>query len=339
MNSFVQTGGKIMSHKVYDITIIGAGPAGLFTAFYGGMRQASVKLIESLPHTGGQLTALYPEMYIYDVAGFPKIRAQQLIDNLNEQLKLFNPTVVLEQAIEKVERLEDNTFKLTSNTKDVHYTRTIIITAGNGAFKPRKLNIENAEKFEEVNLHYFVQDMQQFKDEHVLILGGGDSAVDWALMLEPIAEKVTLVHRRDAFRAHEHSVDQLYKSSVEVITPYVPVEITGDEKIEAMTLRETRGEKEITIDVDSVLCNYGFISRLGPIADWGLEIERNSIVVNQKMETNIPGIYAAGDINTYPGKVKLIATGFGDAPTAVNNAMQYIDPKARIQPRHSTHMF
>ncbi|HLS35208.1 MAG TPA: NAD(P)/FAD-dependent oxidoreductase [Bacillota bacterium] len=328
-----------MSHKVYDITIIGAGPAGLFTAFYGGMRQASVKLIESLPHTGGQLTALYPEMYIYDVAGFPKIRAQQLIDNLNEQLKLFNPTVVLEQAIEKVERLEDNTFKLTSNTKDVHYTRTIIITAGNGAFKPRKLNIENAEKFEEVNLHYFVQDMQQFKDEHVLILGGGDSAVDWALMLEPIAEKVTLVHRRDAFRAHEHSVDQLYKSSVEVITPYVPVEITGDEKIEAMTLRETRGEKEITIDVDSVLCNYGFISRLGPIADWGLEIERNSIVVNQKMETNIPGIYAAGDINTYPGKVKLIATGFGDAPTAVNNAMQYIDPKARIQPRHSTHMF
>lgn len=339
MNSFVQTGGKIMSHKVYDITIIGAGPAGLFTAFYGGMRQASVKLIESLPHTGGQLTALYPEMYIYDVAGFPKIRAQQLIDNLNEQLKLFNPTVVLEQAIEKVERLEDNTFKLTSNTKDVHYTRTIIITAGNGAFKPRKLNIENAEKFEEVNLHYFVQDMQQFKDEHVLILGGGDSAVDWALMLEPIAEKVTLVHRRDAFRAHEHSVDQLYKSSVEVITPYVPVKITGDEKIEAMTLRETRGEKEITIDVDSVLCNYGFISRLGPIADWGLEIERNSIVVNQKMETNIPGIYAAGDINTYPGKVKLIATGFGDAPTAVNNAMQYIDPKARIQPRHSTHMF
>src|SRR5690625_2324084 len=170
-------------------------------------------------------------MYIYDVAGFPKIRAQQLIDNINQQLKLFNPTVDLEQEIEKVQRLEDNTFKLTSNTKDVHYTRTIIITAGNGAFKPRKLNIENAEKFEEVNLHYFVQDMQQFKDEHVLILGGGDSAVDWALMLEPIAEKVTLVHRRDAFRAHEDSVDQLYKSSVEVIKPYVDVYITVDGRI------------------------------------------------------------------------------------------------------------
>lgn len=339
MNLIVDTGGKVMSQKVYDITIIGAGPAGLFAAFYGGMRQASVKIIESLPHTGGQLTALYPEKYIYDVAGFPKIRAQDLVDNLNEQIKLFDPTVVLDQAVQEVERLEDNTFKLTTNTEDVHFTRTIIITAGNGAFEPRKLNVENAEKFEDVNLHYFVQDMEQFRDEHVLVLGGGDSAVDWALMLEPIAKKITLVHRRDTFRAHEHSVEQLRKSSVEIITPYVPVEIYGDKKIKTVLLQETRGEKKIEIDVDSVLCNYGFISRLGPIANWGLEIERNSIVVNSKMETNIPGIYAAGDINTYPGKVKLIATGFGDGPIAVNNAMQYLDPKARLQPRHSTHMF
>lgn len=328
-----------MSDKLYDITIIGAGPAGLFTAFYGGMRQASVKLIESLPHTGGQLTALYPEKYIYDVAGFPKIRAQKLVDNLNEQIKIFDPTVILEQSIEKVERLEDGTFKLTSNTNEVHYSKTIIITAGNGAFQPRKLNIPSCEQFEGVNLHYFVQDMKQFKDEHVLILGGGDSAVDWALMLEPIAEKVTLVHRRDIFRAHEHSVEQLKSSSVEILTPFVPVEINGSEKIESVLLKEPRGDKELEIEVDSLLCNYGFISKLGPIADWGLEIERNSIVVNSKMETNIPGIYAAGDINTYPGKVKLIATGFGDGPTAVNNAMQYMDPTARIQPRHSTSMF
>lgn len=339
MNLFANNGGNSMSHKVYDITIIGAGPAGLFTAFYGGMRQASVKLIESLPHTGGQLTALYPEKDIYDVAGFPKIKAQQLVDNLNEQIKLFNPTVVLEQAIERVERLEDNSFKLTANTGDIHYTKTIIITAGNGAFEPRKLNVDGAEKFEGKNLHYFVTNMNQFKDEHVLLLGGGDSAVDWALMLEPIAKKVTLVHRRDTFRAHEHSVEQLKNSSIEIVTPYVPIDIRGEDRIETMILKETRGEKQIEIDLDSVICNYGFISKLGPIAEWGLEIERNSIVVNSKMETNIPGIYAAGDINTYPGKVKLIATGFGDAPTAVNNAMQYIDPKARIQPRHSTHMF
>ena len=328
-----------MSDKVYDITIIGAGPAGLFAAFYGGMRQASVKIIESLPHTGGQLTALYPEKYIYDVAGFPKIKAQHLVDNLNEQIKLFNPTVVLDQAIEKLERLEDNTFKLTSNTNDVHYTKTIIITAGNGAFEPRKLDIEGAEKYEEKNLHYFVTNLEQFKDQHVLLLGGGDSAVDWALMLEPIAKKVTLVHRRDEFRAHEASVKQLKESSVDIITPFVPVELFGEEKIERVLLQETRGEKTLEVEVAAVLCNYGFISKLGPIADWGLKIERNSIVVNSKMETNIPGIYAAGDINTYPGKVKLIATGFGDGPIAVNNAMQYLDPKARIQPRHSTHMF
>lgn len=331
-------GGYFVDKKVYDITIIGAGPAGLFTAFYGGMRDASVKLIESLPHTGGQLTALYPEKYIYDVAGFPKIRAQELVDNLNEQITTFDPTVVLGQSIETVEKLPDNTFKLTSN-EETHYTRSIIITAGNGAFAPRKLNVENAEQFEDINLHYHVKDMNQFKDEHVLILGGGDSAVDWSLMLEPIAKKVTLVHRREEFRAHEHSINQLQESSVEVITPYIPNELIGEDKIEKVILKETRGEKEIEMDVDAVLCNYGFISKLGPIQDWGLEIERNSIVVNSKMETNIPGIYAAGDINTYPGKVKLIATGFGDGPTAVNNAMQYLDPKARRQPKHSTSMF
>lgn len=328
-----------MTDKIYDITIIGAGPAGLFTAFYGGMRQANVKLIESLPHTGGQLTALYPEKYIYDVAGFPKIRAQQLVDNLEEQLKLFDSTLVLGQSIDKVEKMEDGTFKLTSHDNDIHYSKVIIITAGNGAFEPRKLNIKGCEKFEGKNLHYFVNDMEQFKDEEVVILGGGDSAVDWALMLEPIAKQVTLVHRRDQFRAHEASIEQLKNSTVDILTPFVPTDVEGSDAIERLVLQETRGEKIIKIDCDSVICNYGFISKLGPIANWGLDIERNSIVVNSKMETNIPGIYAVGDINTYEGKVKLIATGFGEGPTAVNNAMQYMNPKARIQPRHSTSMF
>ncbi|HLQ72856.1 MAG TPA: NAD(P)/FAD-dependent oxidoreductase [Bacillota bacterium] len=328
-----------MDKKVYDVTILGAGPAGLFTAFYGGMRQASVKLIESLPHTGGQLTALYPEKYIYDVAGFPKVRAQDLVDNLNEQIKTFDPTIVLGQSIEQVEKQEDGTFKLIADNNEVHYSKTIVITAGNGAFEPRRLNVSDCDKFEGKNLHYFVKDMNQFKDEHVLLLGGGDSAVDWALMLEPIAKKVTLVHRRDEFRAHESSLAQLEASSVDILTPYVAEEVHGTDTIEKMILKEARGENKIEIDVDSVICNYGFISKLGPIQNWGLEIERNSIVVNSKMETNIPGIYAAGDINTYPGKVKLIATGFGDGPTAINNAMQYIDPKARRQPKHSTSMF
>lgn len=329
----------VVTNEVYDVTIIGAGPVGLFTAFYGGLRQASVKIIESLPHTGGQLTALYPEKYIYDIAGFPKIRAQELIDNLEEQVNMFHPTIVLEQAVEHVERLEDGTLKLTTDKNDIHYTKTMIITAGNGAFQPRKLNVSNCDQFEGVNLHYHVKDMNSYKDQHVLLLGGGDSAVDWALMLEPIAKKVTLVHRRDKFRAHEHSVEKLYASNVDVLTPFVPTDIIGDERIERVILEEIKGERKLELEVDSVLCNYGFVSTLGPIKDWGLEIERNSIVVNSKMETNIPGIYAAGDICTYEGKVKLIATGFGEGPTAINNAKHYIDPKARIQPKHSTSMF
>jgi len=324
--------------KVFDVTIIGAGPTGLFTAFYGGMRQASVKIIESLPHIGGQLTALYPEKYIYDVAGFPKVRAQELVDQLEEQANLFDPEIVLGQAIETVERLEDDSFRLVSNTGEVHLTKTMIITAGNGAFQPRRLNVGDSEAYEDTNLHYYVTDMNKYKDKHVAILGGGDSAVDWALMLEKVASKVTLIHRRDQFRAHEHSVEQLNASAVEKLTPYAPTAIVANEKIEKLILQKIKEEELIELEVDDVICNYGFISSLGPIKNWGLEIEKNSIVVNSKMETNIPGIYAAGDICTYDGKVKLIATGFGEGPTAINNAKNYIDPKARIQPKHSTAM-
>lgn len=325
--------------KVYDITIIGGGPTGLFTAFYGGMRQASVKIIESLPQLGGQLSALYPEKYIYDVAGFPKIRAQELINNLKEQMAKFNPTVVLEQSVEKLEKQPDGIFKLTTN-KEVHYSKTIIITAGNGAFQPRRLELDNAGQYEGKNLHYFIDDLNQFAGQKVVVFGGGDSAVDWALMLEPIAEKVTIVHRRDKFRAHEHSVENLKNSKVEIKTPYVPAELIGDgDQIKQVVIQAANGEEKEVIDVDSVIVNFGFVSSLGPIKEWGLTIEKNSIVVNSKMETNIPGIYAAGDICTYDGKVKLIACGFGEAPTAVNNAKAYIDPKARVQPMHSTSMF
>ncbi|WP_026567911.1 NAD(P)/FAD-dependent oxidoreductase [Bacillus sp. UNC41MFS5] len=325
--------------EVYDITIIGGGPTGLFTAFYGGMRQASVKIIESLPQLGGQLSALYPEKYIYDVAGFPKIRAQELINNLKEQMGKFNPTVALEQSVEKLEKQEDGTFKLTTN-KDIHYSKTIIITAGNGAFQPRRLELESAAQYERKNLYYFIEDLNQFADQKVVVFGGGDSAVDWALMLEPIAEQVSIVHRRDKFRAHEHSVENLYNSKVDVKTPYVPAELVGDESgIKQIVLETVNGEEKVAVDVDAVICNYGFVSSLGPIKEWGLDIEKNSIVVNSKMETNIPGIYAAGDICTYEGKVKLIACGFGEAPTAVNNAKAFIDPKAKIQPLHSSSMF
>lgn len=324
--------------KVYDITIIGGGPVGLFTAFYGGMRQASVKIIESLPQLGGQLSALYPEKYIYDVAGFPKVRAQELVNNLKEQMAQFEPTICLEQAVADVEKQADGVFKLTTD-QEVHYSKTIIITAGNGAFQPRKIELEEAASFEKSNLHYFIDDLNQFAGQRVLVCGGGDSAVDWSLMLEPIAEKVTLVHRRDKFRAHEHSVENLNNSKVQILTPFIPTELTGTDKIEQVVLEEVKGDHKEVLDVDAVIVNFGFVSSLGPIKNWGLEIEKNSILVNSKMETNVEGIYAAGDICTYEGKVKLIASGFGEAPTAVNNAKAYMDPKARVQPLHSTSLF
>ncbi|MFC0478316.1 NAD(P)/FAD-dependent oxidoreductase [Robertmurraya beringensis] len=325
---------------VYDITIIGGGPTGLFTAFYGGMRHATVKLIESLPQLGGQLSALYPEKYIYDVAGFPKVRAQQLVNNLKEQMATFNQNICLEQSVEKIEKQTNGIFKLTTN-KEVHFSKTIIITAGNGAFQPRRLELKNSSQYEGKNLYYFIDDLHQFVGQKVVIFGGGDSAVDWALMLEPIAEKVTIVHRRDKFRAHEHSVQNLQHSKVEIKTPYVPADLLSNSKgdIAQVVLKNVNDKTEETVEVDAVICNYGFVSSLGPIKEWGLEISKNSIVVNSKMETNIPGIYAAGDICTYEGKVKLIACGFGEAPTAVNNAKTFIDPKAKAQPLHSSSMF
>lgn len=322
---------------VYDITIIGGGPTGLFAAFYGGMRQMKVKIIESLPELGGQLAVLYPEKDIYDVAGFPKIKSQTLVDGLIEQAMQFEPTVILGQSVEEIEKLPDESFKLTLANKEEHFSKTILITAGVGAFKPRLLQVPGCERYEDNNLHYFVNDMNAFKDKKVVICGGGDSAVDWALMLEPIAKEVTIVHRRDKFRAHEHSVKQMMNSKVNVKTPFEVVDLKGEgDSIHEVIIQEPKGEDAESISVDALIVNYGFVSNLGPIKNWGLEIERNSIVVNTKMETNIKGIYAAGDVTTYEGKVKLIATGFGEAPTAVNHAKSYIDPKARTQPLHST---
>ncbi|MCQ6276532.1 NAD(P)/FAD-dependent oxidoreductase [Bacillus sp. V3B] len=325
--------------KVYDITIIGGGPIGLFTAFYGGMRQASVKIIESLPQLGGQLSALYPEKYIYDVAGFPKVRAKELIDNLKEQMSKFDQAVTLEQSVEKIEKQEDGIFKLTT-TEEIHYSKSLIITAGNGAFQPRRLEIENAEQFKNRNLHYFIDDLNKFAGKTVIVFGGGDSAVDWALMLEPIAEKVTIVHRRNKFRAHEHSVENLQNSKVDIKTPYVPAELISDEnRITQVLISEVKTEEKVAIDVDDVIVNYGFVSSLGPIKEWGLEIEKNSIVVNSKQETNIPGIYACGDICTYDGKIKLIASGFGEAPVAITQAKLYVDPTAKKHVPHSSDLF
>jgi Thioredoxin reductase len=320
-----------------DIVIVGGGPVGMFAAFYGGMRQATVKIIESMPQLGGQLSALYPEKEIYDVAGFPRVKAQELVDRLREQLELFKPEVCLEEKVLNVRKIEERLFEVTTD-RTVHHARAVIITAGVGAFEPRKLELPGAEAYEGVNLHYFVNDMEQFRDKRVLISGGGDSAVDWALMLEPIAASVTLVHRRDKFRAHEHSVEKLKASRVQIITPAEIEAVSGDGRIERVTLKHGRSGETTEHEVDAVIVSFGFVSSLGPIEEWGLKIESGSIVVDSRMETSVPGIFAAGDIVTYPGKLKLIAVGFGEAPTAINNAKVYIDPSAKLSPGHSSNM-
>ncbi|SEG37973.1 NAD(P)/FAD-dependent oxidoreductase [Paenibacillus sp. UNC499MF] len=328
---------EIQHDQVKDLIIIGGGPAGMFAAFYGGMRQASVTLIESMPQLGGQLAALYPEKHIYDVAGFPKVTAQELVNSLAVQMNHFPIHVCLEEKVLQVDKKEERLFEVITD-KQSHFGKAVIITGGVGAFEPRRLELPEAARYEKTNLHYFVSDLNSFAGQKVLISGGGDSAVDWSLMLEPIAEQVTLIHRRDKFRAHEHSVEKLMNSSVNVVTPTEITALEGDDAIRKVTLKHVKTGEETVLDVDAVVVNFGFVSSLGPIAEWGLQIENGSIVVDSRMETNVPGIFAAGDITTYPGKLKLIAVGFGEAPTAVNNAKVYLDPSAKLSPGHSSNM-
>lgn len=324
--------------KIHDITIIGAGPVGLFTAFYAGMREADVHLIDSMPEVGGQLSALYPEKYIYDVAGFPEIKAQELVDQLYKQALTFSPKISLDESVLEVNKLEDETFEVITS-KNRYMTKNVIITAGAGAFQPRKLEVDDCHIHEGKNLHYFVKELDAFTGHNVLICGGGDSAVDWSLALEPLAKSVTLIHRRDRFRAHESSITKLKSSTVDTKTPFEIEELLSDDDgITQALISEVKGEESFKLDVDSVIVNFGFITDLGPLKKWGLDISRNSIEVNQQMETNIEGIYSTGDICLYKGKPKLIATGFGESTIAVNQAMLRIDPKAQVSV-HSTHLF
>lgn len=326
-----------MKDEIVDLTIIGGGPAGLFASFYAGMREMSVRIIDSLPQLGGQLIELYPDKYIYDVGGFPKILAKDFVANLESQAHYAKPEIVLGETALSAERNGDHFILQTD--QGVYLTRTILLTAGIGAFQPRKIGLPNEGQFEGKTLHYGIKDLSIFKNRKVVICGGGDSAVDWALMLEDLASSVTLVHRRDRFTAHETSIHQLLQSKVDVKTSFAVKAIEGvDGEVNEIILVSRDGNEE-RIPTDHLIVNYGNISSLGPLKEWGLELERNSIKVNTRMETNIEGIYAAGDVTTFAGKVKLIATGLGEAPVAVNHAKAYIDPKARLQPLHSTSVF
>lgn len=323
-----------------DINIIGGGPTGLFAAFYAGMRGASVRIIDSLPELGGQLMALYPEKYIYDVGGFPRITGKALARNLIEQGTQFDPEVHLETQVRGMVR-DDDGFTLETSAGNFP-SRTVLIAAGKGAFSPRVLECPGYHELLGRGVEYHVRDPSHYDGKRVLIVGGGDSAVDWALELKDRTEALTLIHRRKGFRAHAQSMNQLQEAvdqgKIELLTFREVREIHGTECVTAATIFDNRTDEDEKLDVDAVLTLIGFRPDLGPLADWGLGLERNTIRVSPTMATNIPGVFAAGDIATYEGKLELIATGFSEAAVAVNHAVHHIDPGARVNPGHSTNL-
>lgn len=322
------------SSDLHDVTIIGGGPTGLFAAYYAGFRSLKAKIVDSLPELGGQLTAAYPEKYIYDVAGFPRILAKDLVRNLVEQARPFAPTVCLGESVQKLEPSGGKHLRVLTNRAE-HWSRVLVITTGLGMYTPRRLR--GSESFEGKGLYYTVMRTDEFRGKEVLIIGGGDSAVDWALHLEQLARGITLIHRREQFRAHAENVRRLLNSTVRVKLSCKPKELRGESRVRDVVILNTKTKAEEILRVDAVLACLGFSSELGPMADWGLELDGNDAIrVNTKMETNIPGVYAAGDVAAFPGKVKLIATGFGEAATAVNNSAHYIDPGMKVFPGYST---
>ena len=317
-----------------DLLIIGAGPVGLYAAYYAGFRGLTTALIDSLTEPGGQISAMYPEKQIYDVAGFPAIKGQELVHKLVEQAAPFDPLYLLGHRAEGLERQDDGRWSITSHLGTTVDARAVIITGGLGTFTPRPL--PSAQEFEGRGLQYFVPELDRLAGLDVLIVGGGDSAFDWAHTLEPIARSVTLVHRRDGFRAHEHTVQQVMSSSVNVITSAEVVRITGTDGVEAVEIVLKKTGEHRTLEVQAIVAALGFTADLGPLKDWGLELRKRQIAVDTTMATNLPRVFAAGDITDYPGKVKLISVGFGEAATAVNNAATTIDPHAQLFPGHSS---
>ncbi len=319
---------------VVDLAIIGAGPAGLYGAYYAGFRGMSVALLDSLPEPGGQVAALYPEKLIYDVAGFPAIKGQDLIDNLVRQADQYDPLYVLNNRAEDLEERGDGTFLIRTHRGIEITCRAVIITGGIGTFTPRPL--PDAEEFEGRGLVYFVRELDVMRDKDVLIVGGGDSAFDWASNLEPIARSITLIHRRDRFRAHEDSVQKVQDSTVRVMTHTEVARIRGEAEVEEVEVFDNQTDERETLKVQAVVAALGFKSDLGPLRSWDVEIDGRHINVDTTMATNISGVFAAGDITDYPGKVRLISVGFGEAATAVNNAYVHINPDARLFPGHSS---
>lgn len=342
----VATFPNMPTHPLRDITIIGGGPTGLFALFYAGMRGASAQIVDALPELGGQLTALYPEKLIFDVAGYPKVLAKDLVKALTEQASQFHQEsglpVHLTQRVVALEQ-EDGHYVLVTET-DRFPTKSVVIAAGIGAFSPRKLPQAFATDWYGCGVHALVTDPEEFRDRDVLIIGGGDSAFDWCAQLRDRAKSVTLIHRSDRFRAHAATVNEVHAAAavgdgrVNIFTFHELEAIHGDATIARVSIRDVKAKTSRDLACDVILPMLGYVSDLGTLLEWGLTIEKDEILVTTQMETGRPGIYAAGDITTYPGKLKLIATGFGEAAIAVNQAVHHVYPDKKVNPGHSSNL-
>lgn len=316
-----------------DVVVIGAGPAGLYATYYAGFRGFKVLVVDALSEIGGQITAMYPEKEIFDIAGFPAVKGRDLVDGLIRQAQSAKPTYKLATRVEKLEEIP-NGIRLVLDSKEEVETKAVIIAGGIGAFTPRALPV--GMEWLGKGLVHFVPSLIEHKDKNIVIAGGGDSAFDWAYSLKPIAKSVTLVHRRDAFRAHAATVEQVKNMGVELITSAEISEVKGDDQVTSVeiTFKET-GEKR-QLNCDTLVAALGFVANIGPIAEWGLHLEKRHIAVSSNMETSIKRVFAVGDIATYAGKVPLISVGFGEAALAINNAAPYIDEHSGVFPGHSS---
>ena len=328
-----------------DILIIGAGPTGLFTVFEAGLLKLKCHLIDALPQPGGQCSELYPKKPIYDIPGFPEVLAGDLVDNLMEQIKSFEPGFTLAERAQTIEKLEDGSFLVTTNKGTQHNAPIVAIAGGLGSFEPRKPPIPNIADFEDKGVSYMVKDPEIYRNKKVIIAGGGDSALDWSIFLADIAEEVTLVHRRNEFRGALDSVDKVKElkdlGKINLITPGEVDGLQADDNGHLASVsiqKKSDAGEEIQLEVDHFIPLFGLSPKLGPIGDWGLEIEKNAIKVDNTLDyqTNIPGIYAIGDVNTYPGKLKLILCGFHEATLMCQSAYKRIYPDKKYVMKYTT---
>ena len=325
-----------------DILIIGAGPTGLFAVFEAGLLQLKCHLIDALALPGGQCSEIYPKKPIYDIPGFPEVLAGDLVNNLLEQIKPFQPGFTLGERAERIEKLNDGSFIVTTNKGTKHHAPIVAIAGGLGSFEPRKPLLPNLAKYEDHGVAYMIKDPEHYRNKRVVISGGGDSALDWSIFLTDVASEVTLVHRRNEFRGALDSVEKVQllknKGKINLVTPAEVVSLHGGDHLTAVTISKIGQEEEQVLETDYFIPLFGLSPKLGPIADWGLEIEKNAIKVDNTLDyqSNIPGIYAIGDVNYYPGKLKLILCGFHEATLMCQSAFQRIFPDKKYVMKYTT---